>query len=280
VTLEGDIGPLRSVQCCTLPNGEVRLLAGAARGVYELAVDGSAPELVYRVADAVGVRGGFNAAACVGDSVFASHSELGLLRWRRSDPDRSMACLAELTRGAKAVRHVHGVDGKFALSVDEKIIVFHPQEESDPRVFTGSRSAITAALVTGGEAFAGNADGQVLHWPDGALNSPQVLHGGSGRAAESVALLSIGGVPRLLYTDTTLAVFARVLGDTFTCRYEAGGQTIRRADAAPDFIVGTTDARDRLVIWRPNRPALPIATINVARLTGHTVQDVALIPLA
>ena len=74
-------------------------------------------------------------------------------------------------------------------------------------------------LANGADLFAGNADGQILHWPEGETSAPRVLHGGSRRPAESVALMVSGGVPRLFYTDTTLAVFARVLGDTFTCRY-------------------------------------------------------------
>ena len=88
-----------------------------------------------------------------------------------------------------------------------------------------------------------------------------------------------GGVGRLFYTDTTLAVFARVVGDTFTCRYEAGGQTLRRVEVAPDLIVATNDPRDRLLIWRPNQTGQPVAAIHVARLTTHSVQDVTLVPL-
>jgi hypothetical protein len=244
--------------------------------VYEFSVEASAPEVVYTVDGAGAVRGGFNAVAVLGDDVFGSHSELGLLRWSRARPEHATPCLPDQTRGAKAVRNVHVAGDQVIFSIDDCVVSFRPAEERNARVYSGSTSVITAALGADGEVFAGNADGQVLHWPEGVTSAPRILHGGSGRAAESVALLSIGGVTRLLYTDTTLAVFAKVLGDTFVCRYEAGGQTLRRVDVAPDLIVATTDARDRLVVWRPNRPALPAATINVARLTGHTVQDVTL----
>ena len=93
-------------------------------------------------------------------------------------------------------------------------------------------------------------------------------------------MLDFGGLKRLFYTDTSVAVFARVLGDTFTCRYEAAGQTLRRVEVAPDVIVATNEIRDRLVFWRPSRPDTPLAVVAVSPLTGHSIQDVTLVPTA
>ena len=214
-----------------------------------------------------------------GDLVYASHSELGLLCWNRSQPDSCTRCLEDLTRDARAVRNVHAAGDNVVFSVDDRVVAFKPGAEDERREYTGSASVIPAALACGPVMFAGIADGQILQWPDGGTTAPRVLHGGSRRAAETVALLVSGGVGRLFYTDTTLAVFARVVGDTFTCRYEAGGQTLRRVEVAPDLIVATNDPRDRLLIWRPNRTGQPVAAIHVARLTTHSVQDVTLVPL-
>ncbi len=279
VPLEGAIGPLRSVQTATDPDGEHLLLAGAARGVYELGADSSAAATAYPTAAPDNVRGGVNSVALCGEALYATHSELGLLRWSRGQPESCTACCAGLTGAAKAVRNVHVAGGRVVFSVDDHIVSFAPDDENDRRIYTGSTSVITAVLVNEDDVFAGNADGQILHWPEGETSAPRVLHGGSRRPAETIALLTTGGVARLVYTDTTLAVFARVLGDTFTCRYQAGGQTLRRVEVAPDLIVATNDARDRLLIWRPNRTGQPIASIHVARLTKHSVQDVTLVPL-
>jgi hypothetical protein len=73
-------------------------------------------------------------------------------------------------------------------------------------------------------------------------------------------------------------VHGRVLGDSFASRYEAGGQTIRRAEVAPDLIAATTDARDRVLLWTPEEPAHPSAVLAISRLTGHSVQDICLLP--
>ena len=64
----------------------------------------------------------------------------------------------------------------------------------------------------------------------------------------------------------------------FRSRYEAGGQTVRRAECAADIIVATTDARDRVLIWRADEPQQPACVINIHRLTGRSIQDVCLIP--
>ena len=69
-----------------------------------------------------------------------------------------------------------------------------------------------------------------------------------------------------------------MLGDSFTCRYEAGGQTLRRVEVAEDVIVATNDLRDRIICWHPNEPARPYANVGVAQMTGRSVQDVCLLP--
>ncbi|MCK4660176.1 MAG: hypothetical protein KAV82_11700 [Phycisphaerae bacterium] len=279
VVLEGEIGPLRSVRAVTLPDGRRRLLAGAARGVYELGVEDSAAETVYAALSLGEVRGGVNSVAVCGDWIFATHSELGLLRWHRAEPQSVTCCCTDLTRNAKTIRNVQTAAGRVFFSVDERVVSFAGDDENDRHIHSGSATVITAVLATGRDLFAGNADGQILHWPEGETTTPRVLHGGSRRPAESIALLTGGGVPRLFYTDTTLAVFSRVVGDTFTCRYEAGGQTLQRAVVASDLIVATDDPRQRLLIWRPDQTSQPIAGIHVARLTNHSIQDTALVPL-
>jgi hypothetical protein len=69
----------------------------------------------------------------------------------------------------------------------------------------------------------------------------------------------------------------RVVGDAYSCSY-SGEQAIRFARAATDLLVGVSNLRDSAVVWRPGDPAAPLATLHVGRLTGHTIQDVLLLP--
>lgn len=281
VEVPESIGPVRSVQLHVDASDEQRLFVGASRGLYEMPLDGDlrADIITYATDPGARVQGGVNASALAGDHVFASHSELGLLCWKRGGADAACPVLPNHMRNARAVRCVCFFDGRLCFSIDERVCMLPADAlDAEPDELTGSRSLITALCPSADGVYAGNADGEVLHWPAGRRDQPQVLHAGRRRSAESVALLDFGGLKRLFYTDTSLAVFARVMGDTFICRYEAAGQTVRRAEVAPDLIVGTNDVRDRLIFWRPGRPGTPLGVVSVARLTRHSIQDVCLVP--
>lgn len=283
MTLSGEVGPVRSVQSRRGPDGVVRLLVGAARGVYEVGAESKGPAVVFSIDESIEVRGGVNSVAVVGDCVLASHSEVGLICWDRKSPTEPTLLLEDRTRNAKAVRNVQVQNGRIYVSVDGAVLVAEADNPTEAalRTYAGPPSAdrLITALCPGPDGlYAGNADGQILRWPlEGG--EATIIHSGSGRPAESIHLLTAGGITRLFFTDTTLAVHARVIGDTFTCRYEAGGQTLRRLEVAPDLLVATNEVRDRLIHWSPGKPAAPTGTISVARQTGHSVQDVCLLPL-
>jgi hypothetical protein len=279
LTIDGQAGPVRSIQAVTGEDGGSVLLLGAATGVYRLPIDRAEPDLTFLVEDAPSIRGGFNAAESVGDRVFASHSELGLCEWDIAEPTAVKRRFESMTAGAKAVRHVAFLGGNLYCSIDDRIIGFQADDSSDrpKHVYTGSGSIVTALCPAADGLFAGNSDGDILHWPAGRDDSPEVLHRGVKRAAESLKLLSSHGVKRIVFADTSLQVHARVLGDNFTCHYEAGGQTLRRVEIASDILVATNDLRDRVICWDSGKPKQPSAVIGVSSICGRSVQDVCLV---
>ena len=276
--VDGPPGPARSVQT-SLAEGKPTLLIGAARGVYRFPIDCTEPDLVLTVPDAPAVRGGFNAVAQVGGRIFASHSELGICAWEAVACSSPRRLLAALTADAKAVREIKTQQDSVFCCIDNRAIQWSAHEESEnPRhVYTGSDNTLTSICLAQTGLYAGTSEGEVLHWPPGEFGRPVCLHRGSGRPVESLWLLSSQGVERLFYTDTSLHVYSRVLGDNFLCRYEAGGQTIRRVEVAGDLIVGVNDTRDRLFCWTNDDPAKPAQVIPIHRLAGQSVQDVCLI---
>jgi hypothetical protein len=279
VELQGACGAPRSLQHD--PAGG-RLLVGAARGVYVLdeAGDGSVAELP--AASDAPVRGGFNEVAARGDVIVATHSELGVWRWSMGKPQSAAPLLADLTDGARTVRAAQFAAGRLWFALDERVICVDVDDLSaNPRIAGGGAGTISALCACGEGIYAGTSDGDVLHWPDAArLENPKRIHGGSNRPVESIVMVTSGGIARLFFTDTSLAVHCRVPGDSFVCRFEAGGQTVRRAACAADVVAATTDARDRVLVWTTEQPARPVSTINIYRETGRSVQDVCLIPLA
>jgi hypothetical protein len=185
-----------------------------------------------------------------------------------------------MTQGAKAVRGVEAFSDRLYCSIDDRIIAWSGSGESaqPANIYTGSRSSITALCPTDAGLYAGNSDGDVLYWSAGSDTEPETIHHGARRAAESVWDMESHGVRRLLFTDTSPQVHAKVLGDSFVCHYEAGGQTLRRVEVADDLVVATNDLRDRLIIWSPARPNRPSAILPIGAMTGRSVQDVTLIP--
>lgn len=279
ITVAGDIGPIRSVQTYLDANGAQRLCIGASVGVYELAADLGGEMISYR-ADEVGeVRGGVNSVAIAGDQLYATHSELGLLVWdRRADEPARRLC-REVTDPAKAVRCARFHPTGVYFSADHVVYrMLAGDEGANLEPFVGSRSIITAVCVTDRNVYAGNAEGEVVAWSLDRPGDPTVIHTGRRRSCESVFMVDFDGIERLFYTDTSSAVFARIIDDSFISRFEAGGQTLRRVEVAADLIVATNEARDRLFVWKTSTPDTPSAVLPIARLTTHSVQDVCLLP--
>ena len=275
----GAAGPVRSVQVVTPESGSTTLWLGGSNGVYRFPLNATTPDLTLLADSASEVRGGFNAVATDGDRVYATHSEKGLCAWSLGDPLQMHHLLEDLTRGAKAVRSVVAFGDDFFCAIDNRVVRWPrgalPTEPSG--VYSGSGSTITALCPTSSGLYAGHANGDVLFWSIGRQSHPQRVHTGLGRAVESVSLLQTHGVERLVFADTSLHIHAKVLGDSFVCRYEAGGQTLRRVEVAEDLLVATNDLRDRLIVWTPSEPAAPAATISVSRQTSRSIQDICLV---
>jgi hypothetical protein len=288
IKVNGSAGPIRSIQANTDQESE-NLWLGGLTGLYRLPVDQDEPDLTMLVPQPPKVRGGFNAVAVYGSSVVGSHSEMGLWHWDARNPATAIPLFHEITRDAKAVRNVQYRDGRYFASIDNRVIAWPADGGREPtglaandpeqptQIYTGSRSTLTALAITEDGVFAGNSDGDVFFWRTSETERPERLHTGSRRPVESIKLLDSHGLRRLFFTDTSPRVYAHVVGDGFSCGYEAGGQTIRRVNVAADLIVATNDPRDRLFIWKPGEPDHPIATINIGALTGRSIQDVCLV---
>ncbi|MCH8146494.1 MAG: hypothetical protein IH987_00650 [Planctomycetes bacterium] len=279
VPIEGTVGAVRSVQ--TAGHGEpgAVLWLGAATGVYRLPLDAKRPDLTLSVPGAPSVRGGFNAVAACEDRVFASHSELGLYEWRVDKPDSPRRLLESMTKSSQTVRAVCATGGQVYCAIDDRVICMPIGDgaQMPSQLFTGSDCSITSLCVSPSGVFAGNSRGDVLRWSGSADTDPEIISRGGGRAAESIWHLATQGVDRLIFSDTSICIRAQVLGDSFVCRYEAGGQTLRRVEAVADQIVATNELRDRLFCWTPGHPARPANTIPVSRMCSQSIQDFCLV---
>jgi len=279
-SISGPAGAIRSVRFLAVPGHKRSLLLGAATGVYRVPLDGEEPDAVWLVPHAPRTRGGFNSVCVTPLGVFASHSELGLWRWTLDDPSVGEPWAEKSTRGAQAVRAVQCDGDRVFCAIDDRVVVRRGDGsgEGPSTVYAGSRATIASLCVTATEVFAGNGAGEVLRWSRDMPGRPERLHHGAVRAVESLWCTEAGGVRRLVFTDTSPFVHALVLDEGCATRYEAGGQTLRRAEAASDLLAGMTELRDRFLLWKIGQPRVPFATVNVVEVCGHTVQDICLIP--
>ncbi len=273
--IDGTAGPARSVQAA---RGGI-LLVGAARGVYAWRMDRVSPERTFVTAGDATVRGGFNSAVKIDGVLAATHSELGICEWNWADGTARPSRFADWTRGAKAVRNIAEFEGDLYCSIDDRIMRWRPESprSSPDAVYAGAGSLISALEPAAEGLYAGTSQGDLVFWAAGSIDNPEVLQRGMNRAIESIWMQRFHGVRRLIYTDTSSRVHARVVGDNFTFHYEAGGQTLRRVEVASDVLVATNELRDRLICWSPSQPHQPLGVIQIGALSGRNVQDICLV---
>lgn len=269
-----EIGSLRSVRVVE-SQGVDRVLVGARNGVFVLEGDG---EILYTCVlhGRPELRGGFNAATMIGTDVYATHSEVGLVRWRKDSPETAIHCLEHLTEGSHSVRDVQRDDaGRLWMGVDNIVVSWNPKEDDSDHA-AGAPAEVTTLTVADGYAIAGLKNGAIVRWLAGDMKNMETLRPHTGSAVRSVKWLRGGGVPRLLVGDGRSYLELMVLGDAYHGQYRCLHE-MRWGFASDDVVVGVNDSRDTFILWKKNTPDQPAAHVSVRRLTGRSIQDVALI---
>ncbi len=273
--LSSDIGPLRSIRL-SRDGKDHLLMIGARNGVHLMSARDS-ERVIYTFSCDEELRGGINAAVLLGDFLYATHSEVGLIRWERSQPDKGEACLTDLTDGALSVRNVQ-VDesGRIWFSVDNRVIRWEPTTDTAPLQLEAPAD-ITVLLLSDGHVYAGLENGSVVRWNAINTKSRMTLRSASGESIRSLDWLGGGGVPRLLIADGRPHLDLQVLGDAYKGEYRCN-RHLRWGFAAEDYIVGVDSSRDRIIIWGVDTPEVPLHMVSIGKICGRSIHDVALLP--
>ena len=270
--LPNGAGPLRSV-CIAGEDGSI--LIGARNGVHLIDKDG-AEVRTYLFDDRPDLRGGVNSAVLFNGHIYATHSEVGLIQWPIDAPGEHRLCLEEITESSRAVRDIRlDQTQRLWLGVDQCVIGWRPGDDAPP-IRLAAPCEVTAMLPARGDVAAGLKDGSVLRWLAGDPAQVQTIRPATGDPVRSLAWLSGGGVGRLLIGDGRPHLDLHVLGDSYHGEYRCG-QNLRWGFAAEDLVVGVNDRRDQLFAWHADDPETPAAGTSIGRLTGHSIQDVALL---
>jgi hypothetical protein len=172
------LGPLRSVRVARSPDGAV-LLAGAREGLYLVPARcaGTGTPETYRLPKgSAAFRGGTNSAVLVGDSVFATHSEVGLVRWTQGNKETPEV----LDPAGETVSTVRGIQcgprGLLWYARGADLLGVDPVAPRMPvHHLAGAGEEISSFAWSGDHLFAGTAGGKLLHWDPVSLSGPRVV---------------------------------------------------------------------------------------------------------
>jgi len=232
--------PVRSVRLLRR-NETHALLAGTPRGVLLLDADTLRIEATFSYGD---TRHGFNSMVLSGDSLLASHSDHGLLRWNASRPQDAPEKV--FSRPARAVA-IH--DGEVYFASDRKAMrLGSPAEE----LFSAS-GRLTCMTPHHGGLICGGEDGR-LYFFDLRKETLGQVSLGAKIYSVAVAELSVGDsvlVGMRAEGLRAVSLLARRI-EHFAC-----GERIRWTSGASDLIFGVSYGLRSLYVWRQDRPAHP-----------------------
>lgn len=162
----GALGPLRSVRSAA--DGRT-LLIGAATGVYVCAAADDRAA-AYPLTPPRKLRGGVNSAVLLGEEIYATHSEVGVLRWMVGTETAAEVVLQEQTAGATSIRDIQvDSEGTLWFASGDRVVGWSP---GAPREALATRVRFdqpgSAAAASGG--------------------MPLVSYGPAGSPAASVAI--------------------------------------------------------------------------------------------
>jgi len=274
VTMSEELGGLRSVTTC---DARRLLLVGAARGLWVLHAASGEVVGKYEVPDAREPRTGFNAAAVVGDSMFATHSQLGCWSWPLDRPSEARSLLEPADGVPNTVRAAATTDdGRMLFAADDCVHVYDADGRSLGTRDTGGR-IIHCLAVVDDAVIAGASNGMLLRDTlDESQELWEVVHRAPA-AIETVQARRWNDLVELVVPSGSQGVCGVYTDEGVVARLLESSTPIRRAWACDDVIVGLNEWRDRLIVMNANLPGRTGRDVPIARLLGHSIQDAAIV---
>jgi len=287
----GDVlGPLRSVRFDPDRN---LLLVGAARGVWTADAAGGSVKGRYAVPVAESPRTGFNAAVIAGDSLFATHSQLGAWCWPLADPERGQARFQPQAGVPRTIRGATATDDGRLFFATDNVVHLLRRADAHEELLPPAPAEILCLAAEADWVYAGTAGGELIGLNlDEPVGSPQATRRGEWTVLHRAAAPFESICPRRWDDLLELVipcgrgisgVFAQVAtGDSLwreamVAQLVEAPAPVRRAWATDDLLVGLSELRDRLVVMRPDAPDRRGQVLPVAQMLGHTLQDACIV---
>lgn len=287
------LGPLRSISPSAREAGTT-LLIGAQRGVYEVDSHSGAVLQAYEAQTLSDF--GFNSAARVADTMYATHVEAGLLSWSAGQPaevlhrafipavapplresGQSVAFSQSGSRGASRVigpRNVVRFGPEAALfAVGGKLMLV---EGPNVQAVDEGESHIVAILQDRDRTVIVRNDGQLQAMDSFSRGIADLQH--LRRTIRTAGAVPWMGSIRLLIADESGAVDCIGLEDAAVVRFLSSHVDLRMLSGSAERVAAVASDRQRILLWTIANAQSPAREIHVASITRHRVAAIAFGP--
>jgi hypothetical protein len=271
LALPANLGPLRSIR------GDAGgLLLGCQAGIMQLNIDSPAQAVEYRDPE-VSSRLGFNAALVLGDRIWATHGEAGLVCWLLDQPEKPAVTFRPATSKFRAFspRNLARLDpNRVIFSSGGQLFTALSSGEIIP-VGQAAGSDIVGIHVQPRRILTAHADGQICSWSSEDFHI-ECRQRRAGRIAASAILPWLGDARFLLATDDGPIVCVGP-DDELLTQYTSPYPGLRIAAAAAGALAAVTADRQRLILWHPWDGRKPYADLFLYGLAKHRIADIAFV---
>jgi hypothetical protein len=269
--IDEGLGPLRSLSRGVV-DGNDCVLVGAAMGLHVFDAETLEPLKKLHIEVSPPPRGGFNSSDARDGLIVAAHSELGLAVWKHAQATGEMV-LTERTKGARTVRSAMIDDrGNLIFAADNTVLVANLSPvPTIVRECTCHQARVTALARNDDELYIGDESGRISRWAYLSEDACHPIQPPTGEPIGSLQVVTVGGIERLVCTDSDPWVAVRVLRDAFATRYQAP-ERLRWGYLHGDWVTAVDAARRSLYLWPTDRPEKPPFCIEVAATLRHTIQ--------
>ena len=273
IEMPEELGDIRSA---TFDARTGTLLIGVALGVWQLGAASGEVVARFAVPGAEVPQGGFNAAVTSRGQLFATHSQLGAWSWTLDEPMDAQALLRPIEGVPRTIRAVT-VDerGRVLLAADERVHAFDLAGETGwqtPAV-PGRIQSLTALEEW---VFAGTSAGALLRSDLNLRDGWTPIHRTTG-PIESIGARRWDDLVELVIPAGGDGVYGVYAQEGIVSRLLDARASVRRVWACDDLLVGLTASRDRLVVLNGTMPARTGVPVELAKLTGRSIQDACIV---
>jgi hypothetical protein len=265
-----DLGPVRSIRA----GSDGAILLGCRAGILQ--IDPANPHTATRYRDPDSTSQlGFNAAAILGTTLWASHGEAGLVGWNVDQPDKPTISVrpanSKLTNFSP--RNLVRLDSlRLVFSSGSQLIISTATGDLTP---IETSCEIVALFPQPTRILTVHADGNICAWSPAKLE-PQCKQRRAGRIC-AAALFPFLDDERILVATEDGPILCVGADDDIITQYATPYPAPRIVAASADILADVTSDRQRLLLWHAWEPKKPYRDLYLYSIAKHRVADIALV---